>query len=94
MIYIRGPSRKLLSAHAPKNGWLFVRRVGHGYGSVAALDADDYDLALLWFARALDLDRDDPVRAPAHRLRLANTWRQMPRLVGVYPHGATVSHAA
>jgi WD40 repeat protein/tetratricopeptide (TPR) repeat protein len=58
-----------------------------------AQDASDYSLALLWFARALELDRGDSEREPAHRLRLANTWRQMPRLVGVYGHAAPVSWA-
>jgi WD40 repeat protein/serine/threonine protein kinase len=58
-----------------------------------ALDADDYSLALRWFAKALELDRDDPEREWADRLRLANTWRRMPRLVGVYSHGAQVTWA-
>ncbi len=32
-----------------------------------ALDANDYGIALLWFAQALELDEHDSERAPAHR---------------------------
>ncbi len=64
--------------------------VGNG---TRALEEDDYSLALLWFAKALELDGDDPARAVAHRLRLANTWSRMPRLVGLYPHAGPVTQA-
>jgi WD40 repeat protein/tRNA A-37 threonylcarbamoyl transferase component Bud32 len=56
-----------------------------------AIDDGDYSLAQLWFARALELDRDDPRRSEAHRLRLANTWRQMPRLAGLFGHEGSLS---
>jgi WD40 repeat protein/tetratricopeptide (TPR) repeat protein len=58
-----------------------------------ALTAADRGLALLWYARALELDDGDPQREPAHQLRLANTWRLMPRLVGFYRHDAPVTWA-
>ncbi len=57
--------------------------VGNG---ARALEAGDHALAMVWFAEALALDAGDPAREPAHRLRLANTWRLTPRLVGLYRH--------
>lgn len=53
----------------------------------------DYALALLWYVKALQLDEGDSKREPAHRLRVANTWRQMPRLVGMYRHDAPLTWA-
>ena len=58
-----------------------------------ALEQGDNGLAMLWFARALDLDRDDPERSWAHRVRLANTWRHTPRLIGVYRHDLPLTWA-
>lgn len=51
-----------------------------------ALNANDYSAAMLWYAKALELDGHDPEREPAHRLRLVNTMRLMPRLIGLYSH--------
>jgi WD40 repeat protein/tetratricopeptide (TPR) repeat protein len=42
--------------------------------------------ALLWFAKALQLDQDSPQRAAVHRLRMANVLRQCPRLTRVWFH--------
>ena len=48
---------------------------------------------MLWFALVLELDRDDPGAHLAHRLRLDNTWRETPRLVGLYRHDAPLTWA-
>jgi hypothetical protein len=58
-----------------------------------ALDQDDYGLALLWYARALEIDEGDAEREPADQLRLANTWRLLPRLVGLYRHQGPLTWA-
>jgi tRNA A-37 threonylcarbamoyl transferase component Bud32 len=58
-----------------------------------ALDQNDYGLALLWYARALEIDEGDPQREAADQLRLANTWRLLPRLVGLYRHQAPLTWA-
>jgi len=46
--------------------------------------------AMLWFAEALRLEGDDPVRAANHRLRLSATWRQAPKLVQSFNQGSPV----
>jgi WD40 repeat protein/serine/threonine protein kinase len=49
---------------------------------------DDGDLfsALPWFAKALSEERHDPSRAAIHRLRLASTVRQCPKLTWMWWH--------
>jgi eukaryotic-like serine/threonine-protein kinase len=64
--------------------------VGNG---TRALQAGDHTLAMLWFAEALALDAGDPERTRAHRMRLANTWRLTPRLVGLYRHDLPLTGA-
>jgi WD40 repeat protein/tetratricopeptide (TPR) repeat protein len=49
--------------------------------------------ALPWFANALKLDRNNPARARIHRLRLAATIRQCPRLVECWFHSNKVNYA-
>lgn len=56
-----------------------------------AVEQGDHGLGLLWYAKALDLDRDDPERSEMHRLRLGTVWRSMPRLVGVYRHDGPIT---
>jgi WD40 repeat protein len=56
---------------------------------------EDEDLAgsLVWFARALTLDRND-AREPAHRLRLTSVLRQCPRLTQMWFHEGSVTQVA
>jgi WD40 repeat protein/serine/threonine protein kinase len=80
---------------ATTRGEALRRQLSHQYvaNGSRALDEGDYSVALLWFAKALELDRNDADRAAAHQLRLANTWRQMPRLTGMYFHDAPLTWA-
>lgn len=48
------------------------------------LDEDDPIAALPWFAEALRLSQGDPERERVHRLRLAATLKQCPRLTGLW----------
>jgi WD40 repeat protein/tRNA A-37 threonylcarbamoyl transferase component Bud32 len=57
------------------------------------LDDGDPFAALLWFAEALRLDAGDPAQEAGHRLRLASTLRQSPRLLQVCIHGSPLSGA-
>ncbi len=50
-------------------------------------------LALLWYVKALELDRGDPEREPVHRLRIGGVLRLLPRLTGLFPHDAPVAAA-
>lgn len=54
---------------------------------------EDEDLigSLVWFARALALERDDS-RESTHRIRLASVLRQCPRLEQLWFHDASVTH--
>ncbi len=49
-----------------------------------ALDAGDPFGSLVWYGEALRLDKGDPVREEAHRVRLATALRRCPRLVQVW----------
>jgi serine/threonine protein kinase len=49
--------------------------------------------ALSWFAQALKEERDNPERAEIHRLRLALTMRQCPKLAQLYSHEGSVNRA-
>ncbi len=50
------------------------------------LERGEHARALLWYVRALELDRGDPAREPAHRLRIGLTLRHHPRLTGLFRH--------
>jgi serine/threonine protein kinase/WD40 repeat protein/tetratricopeptide (TPR) repeat protein len=58
---------------------------------LATGDNPDLSRALVWFAEAFRADPED--RAAAHRLRLALTRAQCPRLAQVWPHDEKVAHA-
>jgi len=53
------------------------------YGT-RALDENDLLGALPWFAKALHLDADDPLTAPAQRLRLGAVLEQCPTIVQMW----------
>jgi WD40 repeat protein/serine/threonine protein kinase/tetratricopeptide (TPR) repeat protein len=55
------------------------------------LDEGDPMGALPWFAEALRLERDDPVRERMHRLRLAAALEQCPQLAQVWFHSSRVN---
>ena len=57
---------------------LAARLVSSG---VEPLEKGDVLGALPWFAEALKIDGDDPVRGPLHRVRMATTLVRVPRLV-------------
>src|SRR5207244_3477585 len=57
------------------------------------LDQGDPFTAMLWFAEALQLDAGDPAQEAGHRLRLAATLRQSPRLLHVYLHNSSLTAA-
>ena len=65
---------------------------------VRIVDQGDYTGALPWFAEALRLDRDDPVAAATHRLRLGTILNQCPILERLFTHEgkilwATLDHS-
>lgn len=60
---------------------------------VRLMDEHDLPGSLVWFAEALQLDRSDPEREHAHRVRLAAVLRQCPRLVQVWSHDQAVTQA-
>ena len=55
--------------------------VGNG---THALDGGDLFGALVWYGEALNMDRGDPAREDAHRIRLAAVLHRSPRLVQVW----------
>jgi WD40 repeat protein/serine/threonine protein kinase/Tfp pilus assembly protein PilF len=65
----------------------------HVVTGMKSMDGGDYLTALPHFAEALRLDRGDPEREIAHRLRIASTIARCPRLVEVWFHGGKVTHA-
>jgi WD40 repeat protein len=71
--------RHRLSQHYVKNG-------------EQAIEAQDLSLALLWFVKALQVDIGDSLREPQHRIRIAMTRRQMPRLIKLLEHQAPISN--
>src|SRR5262249_12209877 len=56
-------------------------------------EAGDYTSALLRYADAWMLDRDDPSSEPIHRLRLACVLERCPRLEGIGFHTSPVLEA-
>jgi WD40 repeat protein len=56
-------------------------------------DAGDYGPALLRYAQAWRLDRDDPAAEPLYRLRLACVLERCPRLGGICFHTSPVLEA-
>jgi WD40 repeat protein/tRNA A-37 threonylcarbamoyl transferase component Bud32/regulator of sirC expression with transglutaminase-like and TPR domain len=56
-----------------------------------ALRENDYALAWLWYVKALELDVGNAAREENHRLRIALTWRQMPRMIGLLRHDGVVN---
>jgi WD40 repeat protein/serine/threonine protein kinase len=56
------------------------------------VDAGDRLGGLLWFAEALRQDRGDAASEGAHRVRLASTLRQSPRLLQFWSHDLPVHH--
>jgi WD40 repeat protein len=48
-----------------------------GASGITAARTGDHSLALLWFARALELTRDDPEQETLNRIRMANWLRQV-----------------
>jgi WD40 repeat protein/tRNA A-37 threonylcarbamoyl transferase component Bud32 len=57
---------------------------GYVANGTRALDSGDVFAALVWYGEALNLDRGDPAREDAHRVRLATALRRCPRLVQVW----------
>lgn len=56
-----------------------------------ALREKDYSLAWLWYVKALELDAANADREQNHRLRIALTWRQMPRMIGLIQHDGVIN---
>jgi hypothetical protein len=71
---------------AEKAGAEHHRLLVSGYvaNGARALDGGDLFGALVWYGEALGLDRGDPAREDAHRVRLATALRRCPRLVQVW----------
>jgi WD40 repeat protein len=57
---------------------------GYVANGTRALDGGDPFGSLVWYGEALRLDRGDPAREDAHRVRLAAVLRHCPRLVQVW----------
>jgi WD40 repeat protein/tetratricopeptide (TPR) repeat protein len=71
--------RKVAEAESAENRKrLEARLVSSG---VEPLEKGDLLGALPWFAEALKVDGDDPVRGPLHRVRMATSLARAPRLV-------------
>jgi hypothetical protein len=66
-------------------------RVANG---VRLLDEGDPSAALLWFADALPLVTNRLAEEEIHRIRIQQTLNQMPRLLNVFAHPASVRGAA
>jgi WD40 repeat protein/tetratricopeptide (TPR) repeat protein len=57
------------------------------------VDEGDALSSLPWFAQALALDQGQPSRAAMDRMRLASVLQQSPRVVRLWFHDRTVTHA-
>ncbi len=53
----------------------------HVRDGLVQLDENKPATAMLWFAKALEIDGDDPERARLHRVRIAIAQQHMPRLL-------------
>ena len=84
-------ARRDAEARAEENRLLLVGQ----YVDTGArlMDEGDFLGSLPWFVEALRRDRDDPIRAEDHRIRIAAALRVCPRLVEVLPHDGIFSAA-
>jgi WD40 repeat protein len=64
--------------------------VSHG---VDRMDTGDYLRSLVWFAKALELNQNDPARASIDRIRIEAVRRQCPKLVAFGIHQGAILHA-
>jgi hypothetical protein len=83
--------RKLAEANAAQSQERLVRL--HVANGTRLLEDGDSLAALGWFARALDLVRDEPEKALVHRLRLQSVLHHCPKLLQMWFHTGAVNSA-
>jgi WD40 repeat protein/serine/threonine protein kinase len=66
-------------------------RIANG---IRLLDQEDPSGALLWFAEALPLVTNKPAEESIHRIRIQQTFYQVPRLLHVLAHDSSVTASA